>query len=134
MDATLIKPLRRETLPANALDALDREIDPAITPKQQELAESIFVGLLNSPAAQACTPQVLAQAAIVALIQIANDLGGFSYYITRMGNLRSAALARAIRKDFKGNTTEVARKHGVSDMRVRQILAEGPDTTQHRKG
>lgn len=126
MDATLINPLRHEMLPADALDALNMEIDPAITPKQRELAESIFVGLLNSPAAQACAPQVLAQAAIVVLVQVSSDLGGFSYYVARMGNLRTAALARAIRKDFKGDYRVVARKHGVSEMRVRQILADKP--------
>ncbi|QTD46162.1 Mor transcription activator family protein [Ottowia testudinis] len=127
MDATLIKPLRLETLPADALDALKRETDPAITPKQRELAESIFVGLINSPAAERCTKDVLAQAAIVVLIQLSNDLGGFNYYITRMGNLRAAALRRAIHAAFTGrNVAQLARQHGLTDMRVRQILAEGP--------
>ena len=101
--------------------------DPAITAKQRELAESVFVGLLNSPAAKACAPQVLAQAAIVVLIQVAHDLGGFNYYITRMGNLRAAALRRAIHKDFDGrNYAQLAREHGLTEMRVRQILAEEP--------
>lgn len=123
VNANHIKPIDMQTLPIQALQPLHDVLDPDLTSDQRELVEQFFVGISNSPVAQACTPEVIAMAAVTVMEQISHVLGGRAYYISKMENLRLARLKRSIHSKFTGNNhRELAREHGITTMRVRQIL------------
>ena len=132
MRATDIKPIDLQTLPMQALQPLHEALDPALSDKQRELVEAVFVGLTNSAAAQACTPRVLAEAAVTAFVQVCHVLGGGQFYMTKLENLRRGRMNRAIHAGFNGrNHALLAREHGITENRVRQIL--NPKSTKGRK-
>lgn len=131
MDIISLKPLHLENLSMQALAQLHAVFDRDFNDKQREFAEVIFLGLMNSDAAKACAPHVLAETAIAVLVQMSHDLGGGAVYVGKLENVRQARMYRAIHANFTGNNhTELAREHGISEMRVRQILS----TNQPKKG
>lgn len=131
MDIISLQPLHLENLSMQALAPLHAVFDRDFNDKQREFAEVIFLGLMNSDAAKACAPHALAEAAIAVLVQMSHDLGGGAVYVGKLENVRQARMYRAIHAKFTGNHhTELAREHGISEMRVRQILS----TNQPKKG
>ena len=127
MEANHIKPIDVQTLSMQALQPLHEVLDPDLNHDQRELAEVIFIGLSNSAVAQVCTPHVVAEAAMAVLVQASHVMGGRAYYIGKMENLRVARMKRAIRANFNGrNHAQLAREHGITEMRVRQILNPKP--------
>lgn len=123
MDASNFKPIDIQTLTMQVLQPLHSALDPDFSDKQRELAEAIYIGLINSDAAQACTPAALAQAAMAVLVQLGHDLGGQTYYLAKLGNLRVAKMNRAIRTNFNGrNHAQLGQEHRITEVRVRQIL------------
>ena len=131
MDIISLQPLHLENLSMQALAPLHAVFDRDFNDKQREFAEVIFLGLMNSDAAKACAPHALAEAAIAVLVQMSHDLGGGAVYVGKLENVRQARMYRAIHAKFTGNNhTELAREHGISEMRVRQILS----TNQPKKG
>ncbi|ODS60522.1 MAG: hypothetical protein ABS38_12590 [Acidovorax sp. SCN 68-22] len=123
MDASNLKPLDFQTLPIQALQPLHAALDPDFNDKQRELLEVIYIGLTNTAAASVCTPQVLAEAAMAVLVQMSHVLGSGAIYVGKLENVRLARLGRAIRANFNGrNHAQLARKYGISEVRVRQIL------------
>lgn len=133
MNATDIHPLQIETLPESTLQALAAVLDPGFLAGQRELAESVFMGLINSPLSKSNTAQELAHAAIYALIQIGHDLGGTSVYLPNGHALGAIARRRAIRAEFNGrNLTQLARKYRLTEVRIRQILSKQPEKAQQK--
>ena len=131
MDIISLKPLHLETLSMQTLAPLHAVLDRDFNEKQREFAEVIFLGLVNSEAARTCAPNVLAEAAMAVLVQMSHDLGGGAVYVGKLDNVRHARMCRAICTKFKGNNhAQLAREHGISEMRVRQILS----TNQPKKG
>lgn len=127
MDAHSFKPIDLQDLPIQALQPLYAVLDPDLNANQRELAELIFIGLSNCHAAPGNEPHNVAQAAIAAVLQVSHVMGGRSYYIGTLQNLRVARLNRAIRDGFRGNNhKQLAREHGITEMRVRQILSTKP--------
>lgn len=127
MDICAVTPVFIESLPKAALRSLHDAFDLDLSDKQRELAEVIFLGLTNGPAARKCSERELAHSALVVLAQVAHDLGGGTYYITRLSNVRMAKMRRAIHARFNGrNHAQLAREYGVTEMRVRQILSTKP--------
>ena len=131
MDIISLKPLHIETLPMQALAPLHAVFDRDFNDKQREFAEVIFLGLMNSEAAKTCAPHALAEAALAVLVQTSHDLGGVAVYVGKLENVRQARMYRAIHANFTGNNhKDLALEHGISEMRVRQILS----TNQPKKG
>ena len=127
MDIIDIKPVDLQTLSMQALQPLHDALDSGLNGKQRELAEIIFIGLINSAAAQTCTPDILAKTAMAVFVQVSHDLGGQQFYVSKMDNLLRDQMNHAIRAGFNGrNHAQLARKHGISDARVRQILNPQP--------
>lgn len=124
MDISTFQPIDIKTLTMQDLQPLQAALDPDLSEKQRELVETVFIGLINSAAAQFCEPDVLAQAAMAAVFQMGHSLGGQAYYVAKIENLRHAKKVRAIHASFNGrNHAQLAAAHGISEMRVRQILA-----------
>lgn len=123
MDITTYQPIDIQTLTMQAFAPLHAEIGPDLTEKQREFVETIFVGLSNSAAAGSCSPTELAQVAMTVMLQVGHSLGGQTYYVTKVENLRLARKNRDIHEKFNGrNHAQLATAHGISEMRVRQIL------------
>lgn len=124
MDITDFKPVDLAKVTKQQLDPLIRALDPDMSASHRDFAEGVFIGLLGSAAAPFCTPQALANAAVQVTFQIAHDMGGQTLYLSKLDHLRRIKRERAIRQQFKGNNiAQLARQHGVTEMRVRQILA-----------
>lgn len=131
MDIISLQPLHLETLSMQALEPLHAAFDQDFNDKQREFAEVIFLGLMNSGVAKACAPHDLAEAALAVLVQTSHDLGGVAVYVGKLENVRQARMYRAIHASFTGNNhKELALEHGISEMRVRQILS----SNQPKKG
>ena len=121
MDATF-KP---HFLSLQELQPLHAVLDPDFNAKHREFVEIVFTGLMVSPVAQVCSNTEVAHAAVAVLLQCSQLLGGTNYYLNGLGYLQTAHMNRAIFDKFKGNNhLELAREHGITEMRVRQILKE----------
>jgi hypothetical protein len=124
MDIETYQPLDIQKITLQAFEPLHALFDPALTEKQRELAETIYMGLINSAAARVCSAAEIAQTAMAVLFQVGHSCGGHTYYVTKVENLRLAKKYRAIRSKFNGcNHAELADEFGVTEMRVRQILS-----------
>lgn len=124
MDITEFKPADMARVTAEQLEPPTRALDADMTERQREFAESVFIGLLHGAAAPYCAATVLADAAMQVTFQVEHDLGGGVIYLPKLDTLRRLKRERAIRQQFKGNNVaQLARQHGLSEMRVRQILA-----------
>lgn len=124
MDIETYQPLDIQKLTLQAFEPLHALFDPALTEKQRELAETIYMGLINSAAARACSAAEIAQTAMAVLFQVGHSCGGQTYYVVKVENLRLAKKYRAIRAKFSGrNQADLAAEFGLSEMRVRQILS-----------
>ena len=122
---TDFEPINFEALPIAALAPIHAALDPDLPPKMRELAEVLFIGIGNSKAAEACAPETLAHAALAAMWQLSHEFGGNNCYFPRGDQVRALKLKRAVRAGFTGdNHSQLARKHGISEMRVRQILSQ----------
>lgn len=90
-----------------------------------ELAEILWVGLRNAQALKDIPDVELSDVVAMQVKQMAFSIGGSGYYIPKGYVFSARAKAAKIAKDFDGkNTQMLARKHGVSDNRIRQILHE----------
>lgn len=123
MEITDFAPVDLARVTARQLEPLHQALDADMSERQREIAESIFIGLIHSAAAPHCAPSMLAAAAMHALLQMSHDMGGQALYLPKMDKLRRIKRERAIRQQFKGNNiAQLARAHGITEMRVRQIL------------
>lgn len=105
------------------LAPLHSVLDEAMTEKQREFAEVAYVGLLGSGVANAVPRELLGLAACAVMFQVAHVLGGATFYIPKIDQLQRVWRERHISANFNGrNYAQLARKHGLSEMRVRQIL------------
>lgn len=124
MDIETYQPLDIQKLSMQVFAPLHALFDPALTAKQRELAEAIYMGLINSVAGRSCSAAEMAQSAMSVLFQVGHNCGGHTYYVTKVENLRLAKKNRAIRAKFNGyNHAALALEFGLTEMRVRQILA-----------
>ena len=123
MEITDFHPVDLARVTARQLEPLHQALDVDMSERQREIAEVIFISLIHGAAAPQCAPSVLAAAAMQVLFQMAYDLGGQVLYLPKMDKLRRIKRERAIRQQFKGNNiAQLARAHGITEMRVRQIL------------
>ena len=116
-------------LSMDELQPLHAALDPDFNAKQREFAEIVYSGLMTSPLSQSCSTAEIATIAVAVLLQCSHVLGGQTYYFNSLGHLQTAKMRRSILSKFKGNNhLALAREHGVSEVRIRQILKEKKPT------
>lgn len=88
-----------------------------------DIAELNFIILRDAAALKSISDQVLAKVAVAQVYQLASSMGGQTVYLPK-GFIRLAdEKARLIVSEYRGNNHRaLAQKHGVTLMRVRQIL------------
>lgn len=87
-----------------------------------DFARMFFCGLLASKELEA-PRDVTARTAIEQVLTAVHQIGGQQLYLPLGTKLSHQAMARSIRRDFTGNNhAELAACHGVTVMRVRQIV------------
>jgi Mor family transcriptional regulator len=119
------KPVKAQELNASDLHAVQDAMDPSAPEVWVELAEILYVPLRASPALESVPDEGLAVGVAQAIYQMATELGGTPVYIPKGIKPITDQKRRAIAAQFKGhNHAELALAHGVTQTRVRQILAE----------
>jgi Mor family transcriptional regulator len=89
----------------------------------RELAELNYLTLRSLSELAAVPDKVIAFAAVALVYQLARDFGGNAVYIAKGSVLRSAQTAAEIVNENRGNNTRaIAKKHNLTQMRVRQII------------
>jgi Mor family transcriptional regulator len=64
-------------------------------------------------------------------IKLALHYGGLPYYFQKVDSLLQKIRDEKIKKEFRGNYTEIARKYNLSEMHVRRIInSNGKDDRQ----
>lgn len=118
-------PVKTQELNASDLHAVQEAMDPSAPEIWVELAEILYLPLRAAPALASVPDEGLAVCVVHAIYQMATELGGNAVYIPKGVKLASGQKKRAIAAQFKGhNHAELALAHGVTQTRVRQILAE----------
>lgn len=86
-----------------------------------DLAAVFYVGLLN---ADTTLPhEVLAQIALEQVLAAVEQIGGQQLYVPRGAKRSNSNKAECIRNEFNGrNHAELAVRHGITEMRIRQIV------------
>lgn len=95
----------------------------------KDIAELNFVALRFNSAFNALPDQLLADAAVVLVYQLASSMGGQNVYMpSGFASMRGEKDA-LIAKDFRGNNIRhLAIKYRVSENRIRQIVKEQADS------
>jgi len=88
------------------------------------MSEVIYITLRENPEFSKISDNALGLCATKLVYQLATDFGGQAFYLPKGVRPMVEAKNSAIVAEFTGhNSKELARKHGVTEMRVRQILA-----------
>lgn len=109
----------------DVLAPLERLFDDAYPERLREIATCLFLELLDADglATLLGVPR-LAQLALDQTERLSFDLGGESFYMHRGTRYRLSLRDRQIVAEFNGrNQHQLARKHGLSVMRIYQIIA-----------
>lgn len=110
---------RLEDMTAADLAPLERLIDPAYPEQLIDMATVLYVELLNQGQPEAA-PLALALTEAMRM-----EIGGRSMYVNKGRQYELSSRDREIFDEYNGrNLHLVAKKYGLSEMRVRQILAK----------
>jgi len=112
-------------VPAEVLAPLERLFDEAYPERLREVAVCLFLELLDAEDLPLrLGVQRLAQLALDQTERLSFDLGGESFYMHRGTRYRLSLRDRQIVAEFNGrNQHLLARKYGLSVMRIYQIIA-----------
>lgn len=125
------KPVNAHQLKASVLHPVQEAMDPSAPEIWVELAEILYLPLRAAPALACVLDEVLAVCVVHAVYRMATELGGNAVYVPKGVKPVSNQKKRAIADAFKGhNHAELALTHGVTQARVRQILAEQSKATR----
>lgn len=108
-------------------EALLKQWDPGSGPNSGRLARCAMAALANVAALQRIPVQAKARCAVDISYQLISCLVSSEplYIPTGRVSVPVAARKRAVIQEFTGrNYAQLARKHGITEMRVRQILLE----------
>lgn len=123
MQFTDFKPLDISLTKADELAPVALALDSAAPEAWVTVAELAYIVMRAFPALAKATPSELAQCAAQISYQIAHELGGQAVYLPKGVKAVNEEKAKAIVKAFTGhNTLSLAKQHGITDTRVRQIL------------
>ena len=112
-------------IPAETLAILESGFEDDTNSTLREIAVSIYMHLIeDEELVNSLGLSRLADLARSATDRISRDVGGVSFYMPK-GFIRfSSARDRDIFAEFNGkNQRELARRYGLSDMRIKQIVA-----------
>ena len=102
-------------------------------PTWRNLAEVFYMGLLDTMA-EDISRERMARIAKEQVLTTAYQIGGRQFYMPAGVVFSRQLIAQSILKDFNGrNYGELAAQHGLSEMRIRQIVQESRDAKQPRK-
>jgi Mor family transcriptional regulator len=105
-------------------DALAAALPPGLHPTLREMVEEMFLHLVEDEEALAALGvERLAELAVGQVDRVAMKLGGSGFYLPKGIGAKMSARDREIVQAFNGrNKHQLARLHGVSEMRIDQIL------------
>lgn len=87
----------------------------------RDFAAVFFAGLIDADLS--VSREALARAAMAQVLTMSVQLGGQTIYLPRGHRLSAVKVAEQVRREFNGCIhRELAARHGLSDVRVRQIL------------
>jgi Mor family transcriptional regulator len=135
MQFTDFKPLDISLTKADELATVALALDSAAPEAWVTVAELAYLVLRASPDLAKVTPTALGLCAAQISYQIAHEIGGQPLYFPKGLRPVKEEKAKAIVAGFTGdNTQELARKHGITGMRVRQILNAHTARAKAQKG
>lgn len=121
-----------ESVPMAPLQTLWNEGFPEVW---KEISTLLYTELMTeAPQPVALIAPQAAQIAIAQTQKLGRYFGGISVYMPMGVKLDAKTLARRIVEGFSGNNhNELARRHGISSMRVRQIIDTHAKAKQAQK-
>ncbi len=135
MKFTDFKPLDISLTKADEIAKVALSLDSAAPEAWVTVAELAYIVLRASPDLATVPSRTLGLCAAQISYQIAHELGGQAVYIPKGTNALNEAKAKAIVEAFTGNNAPaLARKHGVTETRIRQILNAHAARTRAKKG
>lgn len=108
------------------LALLESELPDAMNATLRELAIATYCALLDdAEAVAALGKNRLAELALEIIDRQGNEVGGATFYFPRGVSAKLSPRDRAIFEEFNGrNKRDIARKYGLTDMRIDQIVAK----------
>ena len=106
------------------LAPLNAQLPDGMHPTHREMAEEMYLHLADDEeAVNSLGLDRLAELVVGQVDRIAQKIGGFSFYMPRGILSRMSARDREIAEAWRGNNgNELARQHGLSEMRISQIM------------
>ena len=113
------------------LAVLEAMLPDGLTPDMRGVAQCLFTALaLQDPRVGQAQPmgawlamlQAMAQAVLVQLQCLCTEMGGAAIYLAKGVAVHLSARDRKMCSEFRGDYKVLARKHGLTEMRVRQIV------------
>ena len=118
MEITAKRDLSRLT--SDDIAPLERALPEHFNDSWRDFARSLYLTLFHLP--DPLPPRATLATELV--LGIARDLGGSQPYMAAGHFVAAAERAAAVKREFRGNNHhQLAVKYGVSDSRIRQILA-----------
>ena len=124
MKFTDYQPIDISACRADELAPISKHMDASAPEIWINLAEMFYLTLRANPELAGVSDDALGLCATQAVYQMATDFGGYGVYLPKGVKPRQAEKSKAIAAEFTGhNSQALAKKYGITDMRVRQILA-----------
>jgi Mor family transcriptional regulator len=125
MKFTEFKPISLHGITKKQATTLDALFEYQGLDSLRSIGLSHFAVLRNLPELKPIEDDRLAEVSIQLMHQIMADMGGISIYIPNGKVIKAREMSLKISSEFNGkNSFELAKKHGISEMRVRQIIQE----------
>lgn len=109
---------------SKTLGPLQRMLPAGFPDRLREIAEQLYLQLLDEPLLQRA-PDRMARLAAIALRQtdrLSLELGGMNMYLHKGVSFRLLPRNMQIAEQFRGDYTALARAHRLSEMQVRNIV------------
>jgi len=119
-------PVDMARLPPDALDPVLTQMDNGAPETWLRVGEMIYLALRASNSLEAVSSEALGRCATEAVYQLVAELGGEPLYVPKGVLSGCHKRDKSIRDEFTGNNiAELAKKHGITPVRIRQVLAKG---------
>lgn len=124
MKFTDYQPIEISAFRADEIAPISKHMDASAPEIWISLAEMFYLRLRANPELAGVSDDALGLCATQAVYQMATDFGGYGVYLPKGVKPKQAEKNKAIAAEFTGhNSQALAKKYGITDMRVRQILA-----------
>lgn len=117
----MVYPRDLTKIPATAMAVLQKHIPSDWPEMWADLAAVFYVGLLNADTGH--PHEALAKITLEQVLTAVEQIGGQQLYVPLGAKRSNSNKAECIRNEFNGrNHAELAVRHGITEMRVRQIV------------